>query len=153
MRAVSSSAVDGGWRSRGCGGNGGGGDAGRCAERGGANDGGGAGAGYTSNPGNANTSGSNNTFIGYYAGPGTTTQLTNATAIGAQAVVSQSNSLVLGSISGVNGAASNVNVGIGTTTPTAKLHVVGDVLSTGTVTANAFSGGMQLASGGGEANL
>ena len=44
--------------------------------------------------------------------------ITNATAIGANAVVTQSNSLVLGS---------GVNVGIGTTAPAAKLHVDGSV--------------------------
>jgi hypothetical protein len=43
--------------------------------------------------------------------------LTNATAIGAYAVVGQSNALVLGSINGVNSATASVNVGIGTTTP------------------------------------
>lgn len=51
---------------------------------------------------------------------------TNATAIGYRAQVAASNSLVLGSINGVNGATSNVNVGIGTTTPDARFHVVKD---------------------------
>jgi hypothetical protein len=69
-------------------------------------------AGYTNIPANANTTGSNNTWIGDNAGPGTPTQLTNSTAIGANALVSQSNALVLGG-TGVNA----VNVGIGTTTP------------------------------------
>jgi hypothetical protein len=40
------------------------------------------------------------------------TQLTNATAIGANAVVSANNALVLGSINGVNGATASTNVGI-----------------------------------------
>jgi len=67
----------------------------------------------------ANTTGNNNTFIGYGAdGPA---DLTNATAIGATAKVTQSNSLVLG-----DGA----NVGIGTSSPTSKLQVVGTVEST-----------------------
>ena len=44
--------------------------------------------------------------------------LYNATAIGAYAAVEESNALVLGSIKGVNNATANVNVGIGTTTPT-----------------------------------
>jgi len=82
-------------------------------------------AGYTSNSANANTTGSNNTFIGYQSGPGTTTQLQNATAIGNLAVVDSSNSLVLGSINGVNGATSSTNVGIGTATPSYRLNVVG----------------------------
>ena len=73
-------------------------------------------AGYTANPANANTTGSNNTFIGYGAGPGVAAQLTNATAIGNGALVSASNSLVLGD--------AVTNVGIGTSTPAYLLHVV-----------------------------
>jgi hypothetical protein len=48
----------------------------------------------------------------------------NATAIGANARVDNSNSLVLGSINGINGATADTNVGIGTTAPTAKLSVI-----------------------------
>lgn len=70
-------------------------------------------AGYTATPSNQNVSGNSNTWIGYRAGPGTPAQLHNSTAIGANAVVSQSDALVLGGI-GVDA----VNVGIGTTTPT-----------------------------------
>ena len=70
-------------------------------------------AGVTASTGNANTTGSNNTFLGANSGPGTPTQLTNATAIGANAIVNASNSLVLG--------ANAVKVGIGTTTPDATL--------------------------------
>lgn len=77
-------------------------------------------AGVTSNTSNANTSGSGNTFIGAYSGPGTPTQLSNATAIGYRALVSQSNSLVLGAT-----GSNQVNVGIGTTTPAWMLHVNG----------------------------
>jgi hypothetical protein len=69
-------------------------------------------AGVTSTDANRNTSGSNNTWIGSNSGPGTSTQLTNATAIGSNAVVSASNALVLG---GTGEFA--VNVGIGTTMP------------------------------------
>jgi hypothetical protein len=82
-------------------------------------------AGYTTVPANANTTGSDNTFLGGLAGPGTTTQLINATAIGSYAVVSQSNSMVLGRINQINGAGSSTNVGIGTTTPGYKLHIAG----------------------------
>ena len=64
----------------------------------------------------SNSSGSDNTTIGTGANVGAN-NLSNATAIGANAVVSQGNSLVLG-----NG----VNVGIGTTAPQYKLHVVGE---------------------------
>jgi hypothetical protein len=99
--------------------------------------------GYKS--GHSNTDGDRNTSLGYKAGdsvtvegnntligaksdidPGTdpeTSPVENATAIGYEAEVSQSNSLVLGSISGVNGATDSVNVGIGTTAPSASLHV------------------------------
>jgi hypothetical protein len=72
--------------------------------------------------GNGNTTGSNNTAIGDSADLATGS-LTNATAIGARAFVSQSNSLVLGSINGVNGATADTSVGIGTTVPNARLHI------------------------------
>src|SRR5579863_2760321 len=64
---------------------------------------------------NSNTIGSFNTALGYYAGPDAkSTNLIYATAIGAGAVVSQSNALVLG---GPLGSGAHVNVGIGTATP------------------------------------
>ncbi|MBX3267821.1 MAG: tail fiber domain-containing protein [Acidobacteria bacterium] len=59
--------------------------------------------------------------------------LTNSTAIGARALVTSSNSMVLGSINGVNGATADTNVGIGTTAPTQRLHVVGNSLFSGFV--------------------
>jgi hypothetical protein len=87
---------------------------------------------FGNNAGGSNTTGNSNSFFGYFAGQSNTTgsnitllgenadvgvgNLSNATAIGANAQVTQSNSLVLG-----NG----VNVGIGTTSPDFKLHVVG----------------------------
>ena len=81
-----------------------------------------------------------NTFLGYFAGAlvnggdnltlvgGNTAvgadNLINATAIGANALVMQSNSLILGSINGINGATAHTNVGIGTTNTTgARLSV------------------------------
>jgi trimeric autotransporter adhesin len=68
-----------------------------------------------------NTTGNYNTALGYLAGPDRNHPgLINATAIGANAVVSQSNSLVLGG-TGPNA----VKVGIGTATPTAMLDVRG----------------------------
>src|SRR6266702_4062833 len=72
--------------------------------------------------GYANVGGDGNTAIGYGAGPGSG-NLTNATAIGALAEVDASNSLVLGSINGVNSASANTRVGIGTTAPSAALDV------------------------------
>ncbi len=86
--------------------------------------------------GSTNVSGSNNTFIGNSANFNTAnptginntllgafTQVNSgvsfSTAIGEGAQVTQSNSLVLGRL--------NVNVGIGTTAPAAKLHIKGVV--------------------------
>ena len=74
-------------------------------------------AGVTGTAANANTTGTNNTFIGSQSGPGTATQLSNATAIGANAVVSANNTLVLG--------AQGVSVAIGATTAGYKLDVQG----------------------------
>lgn len=83
---------------------------------------------YNLNSGNYNTAlgynagaavlhlaGNNNVFIGYMADV-SVNNLTNAIAIGANAQVGASNSMVLG-----NG----VNVAIGTSTPLAKLHIQG----------------------------
>ena len=95
----------------------------------------GAGAGNASGNNNSffgmdagfrNQTGNNNTMLGASANFGNSnpTSLTNATAIGASAEVDQSNSLVLGSISGVNNATASTNVGIGTTAPVFRLHVV-----------------------------
>ncbi len=64
-----------------------------------------------------NTTGSSNTLLGYAADV-STAALTNATAIGANASVATSNSLVLGN---------SANVGIGTSSPLDKLHVVGNI--------------------------
>jgi hypothetical protein len=74
----------------------------------------------------ANETGNYNTAIGFSADVGAP-DLTNATAIGAFAFVSQSNSIVLGSIAGQNGATSNTNVGIGTTSPNDQLEITGNL--------------------------
>jgi hypothetical protein len=66
--------------------------------------------------------GSNNTFLGFGSAASTGT-LNNATAIGANAEVDESNATVLGSISGVNFSSANTLVGIGITAPTALLHI------------------------------
>jgi hypothetical protein len=78
------------------------------------------------------TTGSNNTFVGAVSGfiaDGVTTpnNLTNATAIGYNAQVTASNSLILGGT-----GASSVNVGIGTTSPNTRLTVAGVITSTST---------------------
>ena len=79
----------------------------------------------------ANWTGTGNTIIGANANVGAN-NLTNATAIGANTTVSQSNSLILGN---------NANVGIGTSAPTAKLHVFG----TGKMNVLELTGGLDLA--------
>ncbi len=97
------------------------------------------------------TSGSENTVVGYFAMRTNTTgsyntalesgadvganNLTNATAIGYRAYVTTNNSLVLGSIAGVNGASASTNVGIGTTSPNsnARLDVNGNIFSSGKI--------------------
>ena len=64
--------------------------------------------------------GTGNIFLGYnttYAN----TFLTNAVGIGNSINLSQSNAIILGNPSG------NINVGIGTATPSAKLEVVGKI--------------------------
>jgi len=68
---------------------------------------------------------SNNTFLGASSAASTGT-LTNATAIGFNAVVAESNALVLGCVSGVNGCPAAVSVGIGTTSPDNLLSVNGN---------------------------
>ena len=68
-----------------------------------------------------NATGSHHTLIGYFTR--VDSSLTNATAIGYRAQVTQSDSLVLGSINGVNGGSANTRVGIGTTAPAFRLHV------------------------------
>jgi trimeric autotransporter adhesin len=78
-----------------------------------------AGLQIAGNPG----TGSFNTFVGYQTTPGSLNNLNNATAIGAYAEVQASNSMVLGSIKGVNTATADTLVGVGITAPTYKLHV------------------------------
>jgi trimeric autotransporter adhesin len=78
---------------------------------------------FGSQAGFSNTTGSLNTFIGYGANLNGAA-ISNATAIGGLAQVNQSNSLVLGSIAGVNNAIADTTVGIGTSSPLGKLQVV-----------------------------
>ena len=93
----------------------------------------------------ANNTGNNNTLLG--AASKATTNLSNQTAIGANAFVGQSNSLVLGSINGVNGATADTKVGIGITTPAYRLHVI-DPLSGGLRVQTNSAGGLVASFGG-----
>ena len=68
--------------------------------------------------GNNNSTGGGNTFIGSGADLFSTTQYTNATAIGYNAKVDINDAVILGSVS------PRVNVGIGTNKPTALLHIL-----------------------------
>lgn len=81
-----------------------------------------------------NSTGSTNTLIGSNSNV-SSGELTNATAIGAGAIVGSSNSLVLGN---------NAKVGIGTTTPGYDLDVVGDINFTGDLYQNGvlYTGGI-----------
>jgi hypothetical protein len=70
-----------------------------------------------------NTTGTNNTAIGAYSGPiSGKGNLTNTTAVGANALVAQSNTLVLGNTTTTPGA-EFVNVGIGTASPVSSLEI------------------------------
>jgi len=90
----------------------------------------------------SNTTEYGNTYLGSDADgvPG----IENATAIGTSAKVTQSNSLVLGSINGVNEASADTNVGIGTTAPAARLHVNGNTMLNGDVNVGIGAGFSQF---------
>ena len=75
------------------------------------------------------TSGTYNVALGYNTNVSAAT-LTNTITIGANAYAAQSNSLILGSINGVNGATASVNVGIGTSAPDVRLQVNGAFATT-----------------------
>ncbi len=93
----------------------------------------GAGAGFNLSTGEGNTivgffagdsvtTGTNNTLVGRNSKTGAG-DVNNSIALGNNALVSTSNSLVLGGVNGINGAAADTNVGIGTTSPTNLLTV------------------------------
>ena len=83
--------------------------------------------------GNTIFAGSLNTMVGDNADA--VSDLTNSTAIGANAFVTQSDSLILGSINGTNGATADTRVGIGTTAPTALLTLSASSTNSGENTA------------------
>lgn len=93
-----------------------------------------------SNSGATNTTGSYNTFIGSSSNA-TSSNLYNATAIGFNAIVATSNSLVLGGT-----GANAVSVGIGTTSPTQTLDVVGTTKTTNLQVTNGATNGYVLQS-------
>ncbi len=97
-----------------------GGSAGSATTTGGQNTFVGTGAGST------NSTGTQNTLIGNGAAVNAN-NLTNATAIGRSSRVDVNNGLVLGSVNGINAATSTSLVGIGTTAPLDRLHVVGNI--------------------------
>ena len=110
--------------------------------------------GYDANFINTNNSNDGNTLLGAFSrasssGP---TGRDNATAIGFRAQVDRGNSIVLGSISGINGCTANndcdsVNVGIGTTQPVEKLHIAvnGGNILLGTGGCNSGQGAISFA--------
>lgn len=77
--------------------------------------------------------GDDNTAVGFVAGPDANSPgVYNSTAIGAHAIVSQSNALVLGCLNAINGCKHDVNVGIGTATPVYHLDITsGDMIVRG----------------------
>jgi hypothetical protein len=70
--------------------------------------------GYSADFNTPNPTGDNNTLLGVFAR--VNSGVSNSTAIGYQAQVTQSNSIVLGNVN-------TANVGIGTTIPAARLHI------------------------------
>lgn len=97
--------------------------------------------------------GSFNSGLGYTAGPDkNTSSISNSTAIGAFADVTESNAMVLGSIAGVNNASSDTLVGIGITAPTYLLHLGNRGLTNNALRvegpAHSGSGGMAASFGG-----
>jgi len=77
-----------------------------------------------------NTTGSENTAVGDTAGPDSASPaLANTTAIGANATVSQSNSLVLGQTTAGSPGASFVSVGVGTATPVSEMEISNSALN------------------------
>ena len=101
---------------------------------------------FGTNAGQANIGGNDNIVIGNAANL-SANGLTNASAIGAHSSVGQSNSLILGSINGVNAATADTKVGIGTIAPGYRLHVV-DPLSAGLRVQTNGAGGAVASFGG-----
>ncbi len=77
---------------------------------------------FGADSGQSNSMGSRNSYFGVWAGglPG----VTDSTAIGYRAFATQNNSLILGSVAGSNSATTSPRIGIGTTAPGFKLHLI-----------------------------
>lgn len=105
------------------------------------------------NSGGALTAGSFNVFLGSKADG--SNNLINAVAVGSNAFVSANNSVVLGSINGINGATADTNVGIGTTAPQTRLQIrtasgnYGFTQTDGTITVGSYVGSSTSGSTGG----
>jgi len=89
---------------------------------------------YGYQAGNTLKRGTNLSFIGNYTGA-TDTMFSDASAIGNYAAIGQNQSITIGAINGVNAATYDAKIGIGTTTPSVKLHVVGATKIEGLLTA------------------
>lgn len=76
-----------------------------------------------------NTTNAHLVIIGNNADVSIASGITNAAAIGDKAFVGASNSMVLGSIAGVNTASANTNVGIGVIAPASRLEVAGHIMA------------------------
>lgn len=87
-------------------------------------------AGYTATGGNANVTGSNNTWVGYQSGPGTSTQLSNSTALGYQALNTASNQVSLGN-SSVTSVVINGALSGGTTSNFSTGYQIGGAAASG----------------------
>lgn len=86
----------------------------------------GARTGSTLTPANANLNGGRNTFVGYATGPGSPTQVSYATALGGEAVVTTSNTVTLGRVTDTTVIGATGNDGSG-----ARLQVTGTIKADG----------------------
>ncbi|MGB7202368.1 MAG: hypothetical protein WBD16_08885 [Pyrinomonadaceae bacterium] len=77
---------------------------------------------FGADSGQSNSMGSRNSYFGVWAGG--LPDVTDSAAIGYRAFATQNNSLILGSVNGFNGASVSPRIGIGTTAPAFKLHLI-----------------------------
>jgi hypothetical protein len=91
---------------------------------------------YIADGATSNAASTNSVYLGAFT-KASFSGATNEIVIGYNAVGAGSNSVVLGN-DNITKTILKGNVGIGTTTPQVKLHVIGDILSSNKVTANQF---------------